>query len=105
MKASAQWMQTQKRWPLVGQPSNRGESVLKDARLVNCFAELDPITSEYSIQKRIGFVAKTTLLANGLGRGMYSWYAVGGPTPTPDAYAVVGNATNASLFKNGVLTG
>src|SRR6266850_2574771 len=105
MNASAQWMQSPKRWPLVGQPSNRSESFLKDARMVNCFAELDPVTNEYWVQKRIGFVFNTTLLANGLGRGAYTWHLTGSLAPVPDAWAVVGNGTNASLFKNGVVTG
>src|SRR6266404_270424 len=105
MNASAQWMQSPKRWPLVGQPSNRSESPSKDARMVNCFAEMDPVTNEYWVQKRVGFAFNSNLLPNGLGRGAYTWYLTGSLTPTPSAWAVVGNGTNASLFKNGALTG
>lgn len=94
-----------KRWPLITQAANRGQDFLKDARLVNAFAELDPDTSEYWVQKRIGFsVANSNLVTAGVGRGMYTWY-VPSPIPNPINYAVIGNGANASLFANGVVNG
>ena len=73
MSASPQQMQEKlKRWPLVAQPSNRSESWLKDARLVNCFAEQDPNTGEYQVQKRIGYVLDYTV-AGGYANGAWSF--------------------------------
>lgn len=102
----AQTMDLPKRWPLIAQASNRAESPLKDARIVNGFAELDPNTGEYWVQKRIGYVvAFLNLITFGIGRGMYTWFTVGGLNGTPINYCVIGNGLNASLFRNGVVTG
>lgn len=115
MSASAQDMRERlKRWPLLAQPSNRNEGApllsgvtpTKDARIVNGYAELDPNTGDYWVQKRIGYiVAFANLITFGLGRGMYTWITVGGATGNPVNYAIIGNGLNASLFKNGIVTG
>lgn len=59
------------RWPLVTTPSNRSTSPLKDGRLVNCYAELNPETGEYTVQQRLGFSGAGYTPATGAGRGMF----------------------------------
>lgn len=97
-----------KKWPLVVQASNRSESFLTDARLVNCIAEQDPNTGEWNVQKRIGMGLPTTLTGGLAGliscRGMYS-IITQQPYPSPNLYTIVGNGTNASLLLNGATTG
>jgi hypothetical protein len=61
-----------KRWPLVTQNSNRNDTFLKDARLVNCFAEKDEATGNYNIYQRVGLSALQYAL-NGNGRGVYEF--------------------------------
>ena len=53
------------RIPLVIQPGNRNHTVNKDARLVNCFIEIDK-EGELSIFKRPGMVEAS---AGGAGAG------------------------------------
>lgn len=40
------------RWPLVQTLANRQGDLFKDARLVNCFAEFNPHTKQYTVEKR-----------------------------------------------------
>lgn len=70
---------------------NRAESVDKDSRLVNCFAEKDLETGEYWVQKRVGLAIQSTL--SGIGLGMYNWNGV--------VYSVFGTG----LYQDGVLLG
>jgi hypothetical protein len=68
------------RWPLVtpvvtrGRPNTTGQ-IGKDAQLINCYAELDPITKEYWVEKRPGLSTAITTLDGGVagnsGRGLY----------------------------------
>jgi hypothetical protein len=53
---SAQTLSIPKRWPLVNRFQSRdiGTPITRDARLINCFAELDPEDQEYYIYKRLG---------------------------------------------------
>jgi hypothetical protein len=46
-------MRAPKRWPLVTQPENRSTSFLKDARMINCYAEKQ-LDGAYQIRKRFG---------------------------------------------------
>ena len=75
------------RWPLVTPMGNRDETSLKDARLVNCFAELDPTDGGYWIEKRLGLAAQATL--GGAGAGVFNWLG--------DVYSIF----DATLYKNG----
>ncbi len=93
------------RWPLVQQPANRADNFYKDARLLNCFAEKDPVTGEWQVQKRPGYTSFQTLLAGALARGIHTWNLTTTPGATPDCWAIVGNGTNAYAFKNGVQQG
>lgn len=76
------------RIPLVIQPGNRNHTVNKDARLVNCFIEIDK-EGELSIFKRPGMVEASAGGA-GAGRGLFFWQG--------DVYSVFGN----NLYRNGV---
>jgi len=71
MSPQANTMASPQRVPLITQFGNRDEGLTKDAKLVNCYAEKDPSTNEYQIQKRIGLAVKYTL--EGDGQGMYNW--------------------------------
>jgi hypothetical protein len=91
------------RWPLVQQPANRSESWLKDARLVNAFAEKDPNTQEWWVQKRIGYTSSYSV-ARGTGRGMYPF----GSSAGKDTYSIFSGGFPtpvASMYKNGTLFG
>lgn len=90
-----------KRWPLVAQPSNRSESPLTDARLVNAYAEKDPNTGEYVVQKRIGWTTFATLAGPSL--GMYGWGGSSSFYQSGATYALVGNVAALNLYKNGVV--
>lgn len=87
--AQAQTVDSPLRLPLVTQPQNRDPDALKDAKLVNCFAE--KMQDVHWIQKRPGLLTATTLSGNGY--GLYNWKG--------DQYAVFG----ATLYKNGVSLG
>ena len=63
-----------KRLPLITQASNRSASYLKDARVVNVFAEKDKDTGEYNIYQRVGLSSLQYALA-GNGRGAYYFQA------------------------------
>src|SRR5258707_507644 len=83
------------RIPLVTSLSSRDTTGLKDGRLVNCYAELDPVDGGYWIEKRFGFSAPVYSLTGG-GRGMYLWET----SPAIGALYVV---AGSNLYKNGVL--
>lgn len=82
-----------KRLPLVTQPENRDETTLKDAKLVNGYAELNPQTGEYWIFKRPGLLQTETTRA-GNGYGVYNWrgniYKIHGATMYKDDVALSG---------------
>lgn len=69
------------RIPLIVQPGNRGSTVNKDAKLVNCFIEVDK-DGEIYIYKRPGMVATGVSVGASAGRGSFYWqgsvYAVFG---------------------------
>jgi hypothetical protein len=70
----AQSVQIPKRWPLVNNVNNRDGLFLKDARLVNCYAEKDVTTGEYEINKRPGKGPQILIPSpGGLGQGVFSW--------------------------------
>lgn len=95
-------MQKPARWPLVAQAANRGESFLKDARLVNAIAEKDPNTGEWQVQKRIGYTLGYTVAGANVGGGCYNW----GPINTgKNLYSVFCSGLTSSLFIDGAVTG
>lgn len=67
------------RWPLATPPGNRGQSGDKDARLINCFAELDPTLGGYRINKRpsLGQVVYPDIPPGGA-NGTYLWENING---------------------------
>lgn len=69
----AQMMQLPRRWPLAAQPSNRGSTTLKDARIINAILEKDPTTQEWQVQKRPGYSLYNTLANGNGGNGVYYW--------------------------------
>lgn len=91
-----------RRWPLIQQAGNRSDSFLKDQRLVNAFAEQDPTTGEWIVQKRIGYSLAYSTISSGLARGGYTWFQTPSIAPIPTAWFVVGNGANATFFRNGV---
>jgi len=71
-----------KRWPLVTTDQHRSaetSEIEKDARLVNCYAELEPMSGDYQIEKRPGLGSSVAIGANGdIGLGMFSWNTIAG---------------------------
>jgi hypothetical protein len=53
--ATAKSLTIPKRWPLVNTLNSRSSNFLKDARLVNAYAEKDVVTGDYQVEKRPGF--------------------------------------------------
>lgn len=84
-------MQAPKRAQLVAQFGNRNDTLTKDARLVNCFAEKDPNSEDIWVEKRPGLALSEFF--GGLGQGAYNWLG--------DVYAVYGGV----LYKNAVSLG
>lgn len=91
----AQTVAVPKRWPLVTSLQNRtsadvvaNPSILKDARLVNAYAELNPQTSEYDVEKRPGLSPVLYNTPTG-GRGIYNWQGT------------VYHVSGTELYKNG----
>lgn len=74
------------RIPLIVQPGNRNHTVAKDAKIINCFIEVDK-EGELSIYKRPGMVEASAGGA-AVGRGMFYWEG--------DVYCVFGN----KLYRN-----
>jgi hypothetical protein len=70
---------------LVTEFNNRNSTLTKDARLVNCYAEKDPLDGEYWVEKRVGLSAASTF--SGTGYGVYNWQGV--------IYAIFGNTLYA----------
>lgn len=60
------------RIPLIVQPGNRAGTVSKDAKLVNCFVEVDK-DGEIFIYKRPGMVEATASIGAFAGRGSFYW--------------------------------
>lgn len=71
----AQTVDIPKRWPLVSKFQSRdtGTPITKDARLINCYAELDPEDNEYWIWKRPGIAATPIWTVTGGGLGLYTY--------------------------------
>jgi hypothetical protein len=66
-------MDIPKRWPLATQPDNRASNYLKDARLVNCYAERDPEDGCYQVEKRYGLSPTPQYSLLGPGQGIFLW--------------------------------
>ena len=71
--AQAKTMQVPKRWPLVNTLTSRNQLFNKDARLINAYAEKDPVTGDYQIEKRPGFALAPSIVGSGTGQGMFSY--------------------------------
>jgi len=88
-----------KRWPLATNPHNRDYTISKDARLVNCYAELNKQLGTYEVEKRPGTGAVLYNIGfSASGNGMYLWQrgsAIG------EVYAIFGS----QLYKNGAAFG
>lgn len=112
------------RLPLMVRTSNRGQTTDKDARLVNCYLEVDK-GGEIYIYKRPGLTPAGIVVPDQLGRGAYFWkgsvYTIFGNTLFKDSVAITGgpslNTTNGVyrfdsnlgatpqlIFGNGVAT-
>lgn len=76
-----------RRFPLVFSQENRSDSTAKDAKLVNCYAEKNPMTGDYSLFGRPGTSVNTTLSGNG--NGIFNWIG--------DVYSIFGSV----IYKNG----
>lgn len=61
------------RWPLVETLQNREADLLRDARMVNCYAELNPQDKSYSVERRpgIGLIART--IPDGSPQGLFTF--------------------------------
>lgn len=71
-----------KRLPLIVQAGNRDSSTLKDARLVNCYAEKRAELDGYIIEKRFGMTVQSNPVNGELGRGLLPGGNFGtGPVP------------------------
>jgi len=77
------------RIPLIVQPANRGSTVNKDAKLVNCYIEVDK-DGELFIYKRPGMAETGVAVGAAAGRGSFYWQG--------SVYAVFGN----KLYVDGV---
>lgn len=76
------------RIPLVVQPENRNHTVNKDAKILNCFIEVDK-NGELHIFKRPGLMEAAAGVA-ALGRGLFYWQG--------DDYAIFGD----KLYRNAI---
>lgn len=64
------------RWPLVTDQEARSAEpgyIDKDARLVNAYAELNPKTGEWMVEKRPGYHTGLNHVPGGNGLGIYNW--------------------------------
>lgn len=90
MAEQAQTVALPKRLPLVIEPSNRGEEVTFDARLVNCYMEKKG--EEFWIYERFGTLEQSRPPAgNATGRGIFNWLG--------NIYSIFG----ANVYKDGVV--
>lgn len=84
------------RWPLVQTIEMRGTDPLQDARLVNCYAEKNVHSGEYTIYKRPG-LSNPIYTPTG-GAGLYYWVRTSG------ALLIYSDASG-NIYKNGTLIG
>jgi hypothetical protein len=66
----AQTVQFPKKLPLIAQAGNRDSTTLKDAKLVNCYAERREELEGYIIEKRFGMTPQSDSVDNETGRGI-----------------------------------
>lgn len=90
MVTQAESMALPPRLPLMVTASNRAGSTDKDARLVNCYLEMDD-TGELWIYKRPGLGPSTLISESAAGAGAYYWRG--------HVYTIFGN----SFYRDGVL--
>lgn len=90
------------RWPLVSQLQSRSSlPLVKDARLINCFAEFDPQDKAHWVYKRFGYGTPSAYLyTGGIGNGMYV-HPRTSIVAYADAAGGLGN-TSGNLYWNGV---
>ena len=106
MSPQAQTVALPKRWPLVNTLNNRSSNFLKDARLVNAFAEKDRATGEYQVEKRPGFgLLPEISVPNGPGQGVYTTFYFNAGFSAPNAgyvaqTVIVAGSIAYSLFTN-----
>ena len=81
------------RLPLVVDTSNRDGSTSKDARLVNCFTEVNQ-QQGVQIYKRPGTLQQAVVSTNSPGLGIWTW--------NNNVYSIFNVGASASMFKNGV---
>lgn len=87
-------------WPLATNIQARNTDFDKDARIINGYAEYDPQTEDFNVEKRPGF-GQVTSFAVGTGRGHFNWRPNTGMIGIRGIYSVIG----ASIYKNGALHG
>jgi len=69
----APYMRAPRRWPLVNTLNSRSDVFTKDARLINAYAEKDPATGEYQVEKRPGFAKTPVIYGSGVGQGIVTY--------------------------------
>lgn len=80
------------RLPLVNKIQSRDPYFNKDARIINGFAEFDPLANDYFVQRRPGYGAPV-YTGSGAGMGIYTYE---GPTP------IVMYIAGGNFYANGV---
>lgn len=88
------------RWPLATLTQPRDTDYTKDARLINCYVELDPQDQEYIVEQRPGY-GQAFSYAVGQGRGHFNWRPSTGPVGAGGLYSTIGS----NVYKNAVLFG
>lgn len=103
MSAEARSMAIPHRWPLVNvfQTRNPNTPLTKDARLINCYAEMDPEDQQYWIYKRPG-LSVTPFLSAGVSIGL-GMYTTGGAPSVP--LSVQNNIVYSSITNVGTIAG
>lgn len=72
--SQARTMRAPQRWPLVNTLDSRDGEFLKDARLVNAYAEKSKLTGSYEVEKRPGFSpTPIASIPSGTGQGMFTY--------------------------------
>lgn len=96
----ARSMQIPKRWPLVNTLDSRDGEFLKDARLVNAYAEKSPMSKDYHVIKRPGFALTTVIDGSGPGQGIvtYPYVQTTGSNPFLGINAVTLYVTGGIAF-------